>query len=137
PSAKNSPSPNPSSNIRITGRVVPYDVMRIIRRISTKTALICTFAILGTFAAGWYTSRALTLREVGDNTARPVRYNDPNYPLISPLISVAIPNASGFPELKRVKSAVERVITAAKENGAVSDVGVYFRLPVNAHWFGV
>ena len=86
---------------------------------------------------GWYASRFETLHEVENNSVHPVRYADANYPLINPLVSVAIPDSTGFPELKGVKHDVQTVIDAARRKGNVSDVGVYFRLPDNAHWFGI
>jgi len=99
--------------------------------------LVFGIVALATFAIGWYASRYETLSEVAKNSAQPVRYSDPEFPLISPLVSIAIPNASGFPELKRVKSDVQNIIDDAKARKAASDVGVYFRLPGNAHWFGI
>src|SRR5262249_1238279 len=94
-------------------------------------------AVVATFAVGWYASRYETLWEVSKNAAQPVRYSDPDFPLISPLVSVAIPNATGFPELNKVKNDVQNIVNAAQESGSGSGAGIYFRLPENAHWFGI
>jgi beta-lactamase class A len=93
--------------------------------------------LVAAFTAGWFGSRYETLQQASKNDAQPVRYNDPDYPLISPLVSVAIPNATGFPELTKTESDVQSLIDAAKKKGILTDAGVYFRLPANAHWFGI
>jgi beta-lactamase class A len=111
--------------------------MKWLRSVSLSTLSIVVFAALATFAIGWYASRYETLTEVAKNTPQPVRYEDSQYPLISPLVSVAIPNATGFPELAGVKNDVSNIIQVAEARGDTSDVGVYFRLPANAHWFGI
>ncbi len=111
--------------------------MKILRHVSLRTVLAYAAIILGAFSLGWYTSRAQTLQASNRNVAQPVRYKDPEFPLINPLVSIALPNAVGFPELKNVKNDVANIIDAAKNTGDVQDVGVYFRLPGNAHWFGV
>lgn len=66
----------------------------------------------------------------------PIRYKDSSYPFISPLVSVSIASSKGFPELQQTQSDVQNVIDTAKAQG-VTDVGVYFREPNNAHWFGI
>ncbi len=93
--------------------------------------------IVFSFGAGWYTSRNVTLTDAAKNVAKPVRYKDPNFPYINPLVSIAISDASGFPELNKAKADVQKIINAAKKTGAASDVSVFFRLPSNAHWFGI
>ena len=112
-------------------------VMRIFRNVTMMGIIACCVFGFLLFTFGWYASRYQTLYEVRGNTAQPVRYADPGFPLISPLVSIAIPNATGFPELKTVKNEVSAIIEDAKDKGNVSDAGVYFRLPKNAHWFGV
>src|SRR3569623_979925 len=111
--------------------------MRSIRSLSTAIWMIFAWRVIFIFAIGWYGSRFETLSEVAKNAAQPVRYSDPEYPLISPLVSVAIPDASGFPELRGVKKDVQSLINTAEAQGVASDVSVYFRLPDNAHWFGI
>jgi beta-lactamase class A len=107
-----------------------------LRSISLLKFFLGFVVLIVVFALGWYTSRLQSLSETVKNTAQPVRYQDPDYPLINPLVSVVIPNATGFPELRAIKSDVQNIINAAKQRG-VTNVGVYFRLPVNAHWFGI
>lgn len=113
------------------------DDVKKFRMPQLKTTIVFTLAILAAFAVGWSLSRAVTLTEVSKNVARPVRYSDPEYPRISPLVSVVIPEAKGFPELYKAKNDVQQIIRDATMRGDVSDVGVYFRLPSNAHWFGI
>ncbi|MBI5470537.1 hypothetical protein HY968_04455 [Candidatus Kaiserbacteria bacterium] len=111
--------------------------MRKFAAVPRKKLLAVLSAALALFMLGWYGSRIETLREVAKNTAIPIRYQDPDYPYIKALVSVGIPNATGFPELKNVRVDVQTVIDKAKASGNATDVGVYFRLPTNAHWFGI
>ena len=102
-----------------------------------KLTVVIAALVAVSFALGWFLSRTVTLREIGDATAQPVRFTDPEYPFIHPLVSIAIPNAAGFPELERVKNDVTAITKKAVAGPDVSDVGVYFREPNNAHWFGI
>jgi len=111
--------------------------MMRLKNLPWQPAAITLVAALIAFAAGWYLNGHRTLSEASKDDAQPVRYNDPDYPLISPLVSVAIPNATGFPELAKVQSDVQGIVTDAKKKGVLTDAGVYFRLPGNAHWFGI
>lgn len=111
--------------------------IKSIKELGTIRVVLWMLALLSVFALGWYASRFETLREVENNVAKPVRYSDPNFPMISPLVSVSIPNATGFPELKSTKRDVEEIIRKAKATDDVETVGVYFRQPLNAHWFGI
>ncbi len=111
--------------------------MRFLRSVSPFRAVAGFVLLVAVFSLGWYSSRIEALREAVNNNAEPVRYKDPDYPLISPLVSVAIPNSTGFPELKTVRGDVQRIIEQAKQKGAAKNVGVYFRMPINAHWFGI
>src|SRR4051812_19277709 len=110
--------------------------MKWLRLVPLRKAIVLALLLAATFSVGWYASRYLTLKEVTRNTMQPVRYKDPAYPLINPLVSIAIPNSTGFDELNGLENDIRQVIALAKKSGAVSDVGVYFRLPANAHWFG-
>lgn len=99
--------------------------------------LLVAMSIVVTFTIAFSIGQAKGLKEGSNNSPQPVRYADSHFPLINPLISISIPNATGFPELKSVHTKVQQIIDGAKKNGAVSEVGVYFRLPLNAHWFGI
>lgn len=103
----------------------------------TKLLFALTASVLISFAVGWNVGKNQTLKEIGDATAQPVRVTDPEFPYIHPLVSIAIPNATGFPELERVKGDVNAIIEKARTEHRASDVGVYFREPNNAHWFGI
>ena len=109
--------------------------MRINNRMKLVTGVLA--CALASFALGWDLSRYETLKEVGDATAQPVRFADPEFPYIHPLVSIAIPNAKGFPELEHVKQDVVDIIRKATDEHRATDVGVYFREPNNAHWFGI
>jgi beta-lactamase class A len=90
--------------------------------------------MIAIFGAGWISATALSPAPA---TAAPVRVKDPNYPLISPLVGVAFPATSNFPELAKVNRDVQAIVDNAKASGAAEDVGVYFRVPANAHAFGI
>jgi len=109
---------------------------RFIKRYGSLIIAILLTA-LSAFIAGWYGNRAIVSSSMADAQPQLVRISDPSLPLISPLVSVGLPNAPGFPELSRVKGDVTRIIARAEADGTASDVGVYFRLPSNVHWFGI
>ncbi len=111
--------------------------MKILRSYRPLTVLAILVALIAAFATGWYSSRITTTSQMSNNNVQPVRFNDPEYPFISPLVSVAIPNAKGFPELESVKQSVTEIINKAKATDGVSRVSVYIRLPTNAHWLGI
>ena len=112
-------------------------MMRKFSRLPFSVIIFCAIAILFSFSVGWYVSRAETLRETRDNIAQPIRYDDPHYPFISALVGVGIPSGTGFPDLKHVRDDLQRAVDESIHAGKASDIGIYFRLPVNAHWLGI
>ncbi len=103
------------------------------RYLTTKTVSIA-LTILAAFGLGWAGARASAPEAA---VAHPVRVTDTELPFVSPLVGVAFPSSSSFPELARVQADVQTIISAAKEKGSASEVGVYFRIPSTAHSFGI
>ena len=73
---------------------------------------------------------------ITDNAA-PIRIKDAEYPFISPLVGISLPNTVTFPELKGIQKDVQNSIDQALRSNKAKDVGVYFRIPGNAHSFGI
>ncbi|MDP3645974.1 MAG: serine hydrolase, partial [bacterium] len=85
---------------------------------------------------GWYVGSTTGFNEATAAAVQPVRFNDPEYPFISPLVGLVSDPSSFYDELARVKSDVESLIAKEKRAGNVQEISLYFRLPAG-HWFGI
>ena len=103
--------------------------------VTRRNTLLWSVALVIVFVLGWYVG---SVHSASIQTmATPVRITDSAYPLISPLVGVNLPSTDTFPELSRVQKDVQSIITDATRTGKAKDVGVYFRIPANAHSFGI
>ncbi|MDP3646140.1 MAG: serine hydrolase, partial [bacterium] len=93
-------------------------------------------AIVVSLTIGWYIGSTTGFNAATGSAVQPVRFNDPEYPYISPLVGLVSDSGSVYEELARVKSDVEAIIAKEKKAGNVQEIGLYFRLPAG-HWFGI
>ena len=99
-------------------------------RIAAGAALL-----LAAFAIGWYGGR---IQQVSaHDSASPIRITDSEYPFISPLVGINLPSSQIFPELAKAQSDVQNIVSQAIKSGKATSIGLYFRIPGNAHSFGI
>jgi beta-lactamase class A len=105
------------------------------QRYATRTTGLLLFALVAAFAGGWW--GGVVYQSGTQMTAKPVRVNDSEYPFIGPLVGISLSSSNGFPELKKAQRDVQQIVDTAKASDDATDIGVYFRMPSNAHSFGI